>query len=58
MRGKRVILPDLPLKFVPLLPRLLPRWLMLALTDVTRRIKRPREGSETLAAQTPGVRAI
>jgi uncharacterized protein len=43
MAGKRVILPDLPLKFVPLLPRLLPRWLVLALTDVTRRIKRPEK---------------
>lgn len=42
MAGKRVILPDLPNKFVPLMTRLLPRGLVLKLADVTRR-KRPPE---------------
>ena len=43
MRGKRVILPDLPNKIVPLIPRLLPRSWVLAITDLTGRRKRQRE---------------
>jgi short-subunit dehydrogenase len=43
MRGKRVILPDLPNKLVPLIPRLLPRWLVLAIADVRRKRRPSRE---------------
>ena len=43
MRGKRVILPDLPNKFVPLVPRLLPRSWVLALAGMQGKRKRRRE---------------
>jgi uncharacterized protein len=42
MAGKRVILPDLPNKAVPLMARLLPRSWVLSIADVTGR-KRPAE---------------
>jgi short-subunit dehydrogenase len=39
MRGDRVILPTIPNKLVPLLPRILPRAWVLAITDLTRKMR-------------------
>ena len=44
MRGQRVILPGVANKFVPFLPRLLPRSVVLAITDITRTIRARDEG--------------
>jgi uncharacterized protein len=44
MAGKRVILPDLPNKAVPLLARLLPRSWVLSIADVRGRKPRQEEG--------------
>ena len=43
MRGQRLILPTLATKVVPVLPRLLPRSLVLAITDLTRKVRARHE---------------